>query len=170
MESLIFFKDTDLPISVDLQDPYSYNLRLFIIISALTVVSIIALIAVFLIRKKMKPTVKKVEKIPVFKPKAPAEAQKEYLAKIDAIEQKYKDGTFDVRTTHLELSAVVRMFVHDVTGIEAQNFSLNELKEKNVYQISGLIEEFYAPEFAQRTDKETMDSISDARKVILTWK
>ena len=61
------------------------------------------------------------------------------------------------------------MFVHDLTGINAQNFSLNELKAHNIYQISNLIEEFYAPEFAERSDKETTNSIQEAREVIIRW-
>ena len=64
---------------------------------------------------------------------------------------------------------MVRMFVPDMTGINAQNFSLNELKEQKITSISGLIEEFYNPEFALRTDKETNDSIRDARTVISSW-
>ena len=74
-----------------------------------------------------------------------------------------------MRNTHQELSAIVRMFVHDLTGINAQNFSLNELKAHNIYQISNLIEEFYAPEFAERSEKEARSSIAQAREVIVRW-
>ncbi len=156
--------------SVDLQDPFSYSTLPIIILASVVIVSLIALITVILIRKRMKAPVKvKKEEIPVFRLKSKESAQKEYLAKIAVVEQQYTSGAIDARAAHQELSAIVRMFVHDLTGINAQNFSLNELKAHNVYQISSLIEGFYAPEFAERSDKETVTSIREAREVILTW-
>ena len=155
--------------SVDLQDPFSYSLLPLVIVSSVIVVSIIVLLTIWFIRKRKRTPAIKVEKPQVFKVKTKADAQREYLAKIAIVEQKYMAGQMDVRAVHQELSAIVRMFVHDLTGINAQNFSLNELKAHNVHQISHLIEEFYAPEFAERTEKETSKSINDAREVIIRW-
>ena len=156
--------------SVDLQDPFSYSTLPIIILASVVIVSLIALITVILIRKRMKAPVKvKKEEIPVFRLKSKESAQKEYLAKIAVVEQQYNSGAMDARAAHQELSAIVRMFVHDLTGINAQNFSLNELKAHNIYQISSLIENFYAPEFAERSEKETAQSIQEAREVILRW-
>ncbi|MBR3032656.1 MAG: hypothetical protein IKH92_06525 [Clostridiales bacterium] len=156
--------------SVDLQDPFSYSIVPIIIISAIILVSLIALITVLILRKKKnRPVKQKVEAAPVFRIKSKELAQREYLDKIAVLEQKYLAGQIDARSVHQELSAIVRMFVHDLTGINAQNFSLNELKAHNIYQISNLIEEFYAPEFAERSDKETTNSIQEAREVIIRW-
>ncbi|MBO4926886.1 MAG: hypothetical protein J5379_01355 [Clostridiales bacterium] len=156
--------------TVDLQDPFSYSYLPIVLVIALILLSVVLLLTFFLIRRKMKTPVKQKEAKPVvFKPKSLNDARREYLEKINEIERQYNSGKLDVRGTHQELSAVVRMFVHDMTGINAQNFSLQELKSQNVHQISQLIEEFYAPEFAERTDKETNDSIRDAREVISTW-
>ena len=159
-----------MPTSVELQDPFSYSILPTVITIAVIIASAVILLAVILIHRKMKTPVKpKVEKPVVFKPKSKEETKREYLEKINVIERKYSDGSMDVRAAHQELSAVVRMFVHDMTGINAQNFSLSELKANNVHQISSLIAEFYAPEFAERSDKETSDSIRDAREVISKW-
>ena len=150
--------------SVDLQDPFSYS------IVPIVVISIIIAASVFLLRRKKKAPVKqKAVPAPVFRLKSKEQAQREYLEKIAVVEQKYLAGQIDVRNTHQELSAIVRMFVHDLTGINAQNFSLNELKAHNIYQISNLIEEFYAPEFAERSEKEARSSIAQAREVIVRW-
>ena len=156
--------------TVELQDPFSYSFLPVVIMIAVILASMVILVAIFLVHKKMKtPMKQKVQKPAVFKPKSKEETKRDYLEKINIIEKKYTSGQMDVRATHQELSAVVRMFVHDMTGINAQNFSLSELKENNVHQISNLIEEFYAPEFAERSDKETSDSIRDAREVISKW-
>ena len=161
----------DIQTSVDLQDPFSYSkVPIYITLAALAAL-IVILIAIYFIRKylknKNKPKVVK-EKPKVFKPRNKLEIRSDYLSRIAAIEKKYREKKIDVRMAHQELSAVVRLFVHEMTGIEAQNLSLMELKEQGV-PISSLIEEFYAPEFAERTDKETMDSIKDARTVVETW-
>ncbi|MBR5973800.1 MAG: hypothetical protein IK020_01290 [Clostridiales bacterium] len=159
-----------MPTSVELQDPFSYSFLPVVIMIAVILASIVILVAIILVHKKMKaPMKQKVPKPVVFKPKSREETKRDYLEKINVIEKKYQAGQMDVRAAHQELSAVVRMFVHDMTGINAQNFSLSELKSNNVHQISNLIEEFYAPEFAERSDKETTASIRDAREVINTW-
>ncbi len=157
-------------VSVGLQDPFSYMLAPIIILAGVLVAGIIALV-VFHFLKNRKSVVKKVAepKPVVFKPKDKGALQREYLAKIAKVQADYESGAMDVRTAHQELSAIVRMFVHELTGINAQNFSLLELRAHDVNQVSDLIEEFYAPEFALRTEKDTMNSINDARTVISTW-
>lgn len=156
-------------VSVDLQDPFSYMILPIIILVSVIVVAIIGLL-LFEYFKRKKLGIKTVKEKPVvFKPKNKEELQREYLAKIDKVQNAYQSGKMDVRTAHQELSAIVRMFVHEMTGINAQNFSLLELKAHDIFKVSDLIEEFYAPEFALRTDKDTMNSIHDARTVIQTW-
>lgn len=157
-------------VSVDLQDPFSYMILPIIILVVVIVVAIIGLLIFeYFKRKKLGIKTVKEPKPVVFKPKNKEELQKEYLAKIDKVLNAYQSGKMDVRTAHQELSAIVRMFVHEMTGINAQNFSLLELKAHDIFKVSDLIEEFYAPEFALRTDKDTMNSIQDARTVIQTW-
>lgn len=169
MRSLIFCNGTDLPISVDLEDPFSYSKSPIWITITVIFVSIIILLTIYTVRKLLRSGAKKpVDYKPVFRPKPLNQAKNEYLAKIYQVQQMFCAGQMDARTAHQELSAIVRMFVYDLTGIEAQNFSLNELKARNI-SISHLIEEFYAPEFALRNEKETLSSIEDARRVILSW-
>lgn len=158
-----------MPVSVELQDPYSYSIWPIVIIVIVIVASLVAIVLLSILIRLRKPAKPKAPVTQIFKPKTLADAQREYLGKIAYVEQQYRDGQMDVRTVHQELSAIVRMFVYDVTGVQAQNFSLNELKAYNINQISQLIEEFYAPEFAERTDKQTEDSIRDAREVIYKW-
>ena len=158
--------------SVELQDPFSYSkMPIFIALGILAVLAIVLLALFFLKQRvnwKKKEKIKK-EKPVVFKPRNKLAIKEDYLARIAKVEKNYNEKKIDVRNAHQELSAIVRMFVFEMTGIQAQNLSLMELKEQKVESISGLIEEFYAPEFAERSEKETMDSIKDARTVVQSW-
>ena len=155
--------------SVDLQDPFSYSILPIILVVAAAVILSAVLVAVKLIQRRLNGQMKPKEKVKVIKVRHPEVIRKDYLARIDKIEQDYTSGKTNVRITHQELSACVRLFVHEMTGINVHTFSLNELKAHGIDKLSGLIEQFYAPEFDLRTDKETMDSIRDAREVVTSW-
>ncbi len=160
----------NIDVSVDLQDPFSYMLTPIIIIGIVILLAAAALILFEIYRRKKNAPIKVKEPKPVvFKPKDKTQIKAEYLEKVEKIRAAYTSGAMDVRTAHQELSAIIRMFVHEMTGINTQNFSLTELKAHKITSISGLIEEFYAPEFAQRSEKDTINSINDARKVIESW-
>ncbi|MBR4820087.1 MAG: hypothetical protein IKZ74_08535 [Clostridiales bacterium] len=158
-----------MPVSVELQDPYSYSIWPIVIVVIIIIVSLAAIVLLSILLKIRRAPAQKAPVTQIFRPKTLADAQKEYLAKIAYVEQQYNNGQMDSRNAHQELSAIVRMFVYDITGVQAQNFSLNELKSYNITSISNLIEEFYAPEFAERSDKQTEDSIREAREVIYKW-
>ncbi len=159
--------------SVELQDPFSYAWLPLVILGALLVAGIVTLIVLYYLkilkqgtRKVPKP---KEEKPVVVKKRDPMEIRMDYLSRIDVVQRKYVSKEIDVRIAHQELSAIVRLFVNEMTGVNTQTFSLSELKATRFASVSSLIEEFYAPEFALRTEKDTMNSISDARKVIQAW-
>ena len=155
--------------SVDLQDPFSYSFLPIVLVVAAAVILSVVLVAIKFIQRRLNGQMKPKEKVKVFKARHPEVIRKDYLARIDKIEHDYTSGKTDVRITHQELSACVRLFVHEMTGINVHTFSLNELKAHGIDKLSGLIEQFYAPEFDLRTDKETMDSIRDAREVVTSW-
>ena len=159
--------------SVELQDPFSYAWLPLVILGAILVAGIVTLIVLYYLkilkqgtRRVPKP---KEEKPAVIKKRDPMEIRMDYLSRIDAVQRKYVSKQIDVRIAHQELSAIVRLFVSEMTGVNTQTFSLSELKATRFSSVSSLIEEFYAPEFALRTEKDTMNSISDARKVIQAW-
>ena len=91
MGSRIFYNGTDLPISVDLQDPFSYSKLPIWITVAVIVASIVVLVLVFLLRKLLrKDNGAKTPEVPVFRPKSLPVAKNEYLAKINAVEPSWK--------------------------------------------------------------------------------
>ena len=160
-------------ISVELQNPFIYSLLLTIGLIALVVLPLIIAGIIWLIKHKPQKRVKKVKPPKPVKPK-PINVElvkRDYLNKIDAIRVKYNEGKIDTRATYLELSSVVRNFVHEVTNIDTQNFSLYELKALNMDELSQLIEQFYRPEFSyEDTTSDINVAFVDARTVVSKWK
>ena len=159
--------------SVELQDPFSYALWPIIVMTVVLVAGIVTLIVLYYYKVWMKGSrkVPKPKAAPpvVIKKRDPLEIRLDYLSRIDTVQRKYEAGQIDARVAHQELSAIVRLFVNEMTGINIHTFSLSELKSTRFVTVSNLIEEFYAPEFALRAEKDTMNSIADARKVIQAW-
>lgn len=159
--------------SVELQDPFSYALWPIILITVVLVAGIVTLVLLYYF-KYLKTATRKVPKPKeappvVVKKRNPIEIRLDYLSRIDVVQRKYENNQIDARVAHQELSAIVRLFVNEMTGINTHTFSLSELKTTRFVSVSNLIEAFYAPEFALRAEKDTMNSIADARKVIQAW-
>jgi hypothetical protein len=95
-----------------------------------------------------------------------------YLARVDAVEQRYRAGDLDARGLHLELSAVVRDFATVRRGVDASVLTLSELRRvQGTRRLAALIESYYRPAF-DRTGPETVsvdDSLDGARRVIRQW-
>ncbi len=97
-------------------------------------------------------------------------AKKEkYLKQLDKIDNKYKNKKIALRKAYQQISATIRLFVFEVTNIKTQNYSLSEIKELNMPALYELIEEFYEPEFASRSEGDFEASINNARRVIEKW-
>ena len=159
--------------SVEVQDPFSYALWPIIVMVVVFVAGVTALVLFYYFKVLKKPArkVPKIKEAPpvVVKKRNPMEIRLDYLSRIDVVQRKYENNQIDARIAHQELSAIVRLFVNEMTGINIQTFSLSELKSTRFVSVTNLIEEFYAPEFALRADKDTRNSIEDARKVIQAW-
>ena len=81
----------------------------------------------------------------------------------------YKSGKISLRKAYQQISEAVRYFVFEVTGISTQNFSLSEIKNANIPGLYDLIEEYYEPEFASKTNGDFDSAISKARRIINEW-
>jgi hypothetical protein len=101
-----------------------------------------------------------------------AEVRPVYLARVDAVEQRYRRGDLDARGLHLELSAVVRDFATVRRGVNASVLTLSELRRvQGTRRLAALIESYYRPAF-DRTGPETVSvdgSLDGARRVIRQW-
>ena len=151
-----------MPISVDLQDMFSYSLLLTIGLGLLVVLPIIILV---IFKRKPKPIKPK-----VISKMAADQIKSKYLKTINEIETKYKAHEIDDREAYLQLSSAVRGFVQEMTGVRAMNLTLHEISGLGMPSLHNLIAEFYRPEFAFDSEgADTPKSIADARTVVEKW-
>ena len=157
--------------SVSLQEPFSYSLNLLLALGAAVLLPLIILLIVKLIMRGKAIAPKKKEKEqPAPPPIDKDRVRNKYLGIIDTIEKKYDSKELDDRAAYLELSGAVRNFVHDYTGANTQNMTLNEIGELGMPSLFYLIKEFYKPEFAFDSGEPDVEkSIDTARKVVMTW-
>ena len=156
--------------SVELQDPMKYYL-FWLILALVCVAVIIASQIVFRVllkdqlkrKKEKKPKIKKVSKkpLPVLK--------WEYLQRMQYLERNLVSGGYDKRRGYQELSSLIREFVHDVTGIKVQNYSLREIRRLGMPGLTALVQEYYEPEFARQSMADIRGSLFRTRKAIELW-
>ncbi|MBR2704627.1 MAG: hypothetical protein IKE91_04070 [Clostridia bacterium] len=131
----------------------------------------IGLIVVLIKKNKKQVVVKKpeVKKAPEKSIKNIPAIKNKYIKKLNGIESKYKEEKIDLRKAYQEISENVRLFVFEVTDITTQNFSLSEIKKANIPGLYELIEEYYEPEFAEKSVGDFDDAINKARRIVSEW-
>lgn len=162
---------TVIEITVKLQKPMQYSLIALIIALLVVLAPLIWQLIKYIKSKNNAPKVIKEKEAPkeVFVPrKTLYQLKEEYIKLIDAIEKKYINSEIDSRELHLELSSAVKKFVEEVTGVSASSFVLSDFAKHKMPTIEGLLEVFYAPEFAPESVME-QQSADNARKVVREW-
>ena len=154
--------------SVELQEPISY-MSLWLIIAIVLAVLIIFTQVFF--RILFKGRLKKPKKLKVKKPKPKTleEIRKKYLSRLYVIENDIAGGKYTVRQGYQQLSECVRGFVFEVTGIPVDKCSLSEIRTLKMPVLTGLVTEYYEPEFARFTVADIRKSLFKTRKAIETW-
>lgn len=104
-------------------------------------------------------------------PSAMVKLRREALTKIDEIEAKVKAGTMPARKGHHELSKVVRGFVSEVSGLEADTMTAADLRAGGPPHLASLIEEYYPRQFGiEEADRPSLAASADAgRQVVGGW-
>ena len=92
-----------------------------------------------------------------------------FLSELDSIEKRYDNNDIELREAYQLISEQIRLFVFEMTGKKAQNFSLKEIQKNNMPAIYRLIKEYYRPEFASKSIGDFKVSINKARSVIKKW-
>ncbi|MCR5105988.1 MAG: hypothetical protein K6B68_16280 [Eubacterium sp.] len=155
--------------SVELQAPFQYMI-LWLILAVLFIAGVI--IAQVLLRKRLGDRLKKAKQI---KLKRIAEStleglKKKYIGELTCIEMDLRNQKITVRQAYQKMSICIRLFVHDVTGIKVQKYTLSEIKKVNMPQLTNLVREYYEPEFALESRTDVMGSVQRTRAVIESWR
>ena len=155
--------------SINLQEPYQYN-----ILPIIMVFIVIIFIVYYLILHKnityTKDANDKIKEIPEKNIKNIKIIKGKYLNQLSSIEFKYKAQKIEIRKAYQLVSETIRMFVFEITDITTQNYSLSEIKKLDIPILYELIEEYYEPEFASKPKGDFEKSIIKARRVINEWK
>ncbi len=157
--------------SINLQNMYNYSVWPLVLVFLIFAIMTIGLIIVLIKKNKRQVAVKKpdVKKIPEKNIKNIPVIKSKYIKQLNGIESKFKDKKIDLRKAYQEISETVRLFVFEVTDVTTQNYSLSEIKKANIPGLYELIEEYYEPEFAEKSVGDFDDAINKARRIVSEW-
>ena len=68
------------------------------------------------------------------------------------------------------MSMCIRKFVHAVTGIKVQNYTLGDIGGLNMPGLYNLVSEYYSPEFARKSEGDVINSLAKTRSMIEQWR
>ncbi|WP_104087549.1 hypothetical protein [Arthrobacter sp. GMC3] len=105
-------------------------------------------------------------------PRNPDTVRTKYLTLISAVQHQYDAGRLGGRAAHQELSAAVRSFVYEMTGVRAQRMTLAELRERQLPLLADAVASFYPAEFATHHHAEPQLHVAAelARNVVRSWR
>ncbi|MDJ1369858.1 hypothetical protein [Gulosibacter molinativorax] len=136
-------------------------------------IAILALIAAFYVlvllftAGRTKPTKMKAKTEP---PVDLEKLQHEGYSKIAQIETASMNGTLDPKAAHEQLSAVVREYVAEATGIPADHMTLSDLRRTELRGTTRAVEQFYPAVFGAEPQQDLGKSIHMAREVLAGWR
>ena len=149
-------------VDVELQELFSYSLVPIIILL------LVLLIPIFFFGYK-KFFYKKKDNVIVNLNKDINSIKNNYLNQLNILEQNLINGNINSRKAYQELSMIIRLFIYDVTGIEVQTYSLNEIEKLNIPILYELMYEYYDPEFTRASKGNIKSSIKKTKGVIERW-
>ena len=65
---------------------------------------------------------------------------------------------------------IMRIFVTDMSGRDVTSLTLAELNSPEYKELQKLIEKWYKPEFAMKSQADFMNDAAQAKRVVKTWK
>ena len=162
--------------TVKLQHPFEYSWWVLLIAAVLGLIAAVAivffLIKLFSALRKKKAAPKPVAKKIVMSPDMIYRVKTQYIGKVQELLNGYNQNHIEKREAYQQLSALIREFVHEVTGINVENFTIREVKAFGIKKLDTLMEEYYVPEFAEdekAKDKDFLQSCNRAMGVIKAW-
>lgn len=161
--------------TVKLQDAFEYSWWVAPIAAIFFIAALVLLI--YIGRKIYDMREKKVARPPAairiqMSPQLLQRMKFQYINKIQKLMNDYQGGRFDKREGYQQLSAIIRGFVHEATGINVETLTAIEVKRLGIQKLDILMEEYYVPEFAEDErgkDKDLVLSCNTAMGVIKSW-
>lgn len=152
-------------ISVKLQDPFSYSVWPIILVLFVFLAVVIYLIYL-IVNNKNKRKNNVFNYVP---PKNLFQIKNQYLQELDNLHFKINQNQISIRKSYQTLSLIIRNFVYEVTDIEVQKYTLEEIKKINIPILTELIAEYYPPAFSLLSEGNIINSLNKTREVIRRW-
>lgn len=156
--------------TVNLQDAFSYAMWPMIALGSALILMLGFLFVLYLMRKLKK---RKPKPVPVSVKPAPVAIdvlRSKYLSELAKLTKAFNEGQIELREAYQKMSSIIRNFVFEVTHIEVQNYTLDDIKAANMPSLEQLVEEYYSPEFARMSEGDFHASMERTKKVIMQWK
>ena len=162
--------------TVKLQHPFEYSWWVTLIAVVLGAIALTAIVFFLIkafkaLRKKKNAPRPAATKI-AMSPDMIYRVKNQYIGRVQALLNNYTQNKVDKREGYQQLSALIREFVHEVTGINVENFTIKEVKAFGIKKLDVLMEEYYVPEFAEdekAKDRDFAESCNKAVGVIKAW-
>ena len=109
--------------------------------------------------------------VPLTSAEVVARLQREYAAGIDGVEANYRAGKLSPREANLALSAIVRQYVNEYSGLEAPVLTLDDLEQLDVHPalIDAMRRHYYPGIFRSGRSIDPIAGAHAARQVVAKW-
>lgn len=91
------------------------------------------------------------------------------LHAIDDIERQVHEGTMERRTAYERLSAIIRDFIGDATGLPLDRMTLSDVRASGLPRLPRLLEVIYPLEFGPADPSDPTATLRAARELVATW-
>lgn len=154
--------------SVTLQEPFSYAVLPMILVGVL-----IIFYGIYLLISVRKKQYKKESMCQTPKKQNSGTdiyaVKSKYLTELDTIKQEVGREQITTRQAYQRMSRCIRQFVYEVTGIQVQNYTLQDIRQLHMPGLEALIAEYYAPEFAVTSSGDSTASLERTKRAIELW-
>ncbi|WP_125106056.1 MULTISPECIES: hypothetical protein [Gulosibacter] len=96
-------------------------------------------------------------------------ARAQAFARVDTIERQASSGELDDRSAYEQLSATMREFVAEATGVPADHMTLADLSRTQLQGTTRTVAQLYPGIFAPEAQRDVAAATRDARAVISGW-
>lgn len=157
--------------SVNIQPPFMYHIwPILVALLVLLALGVFILLRYFRNKQeKTQPVVQKPIERKFISDQDKQEIRTRYLALLEELNRKLKAGEILPRPAYQQLSAYVRDFVKEISGVDVTKSTLKQIRNMNVPVITPLITNYYEPEFALETDDDVHEAILNAGRIIERW-
>lgn len=97
------------------------------------------------------------------------ESKWRHVSRLETLKVACQAGQVDNHVAHEEISKVARSFVHEATGVDVRDWTLEEIRRSPYASLTALIDICYEPEFAEHSNTDPLRSIEHAKAVIWSW-